>query len=101
MGASATSTNRIAIYQYDKIFNRAIERLRLSCDISEDDRNNILRLVEHLLAENMSRLRVVKYIDHLRVLARMAGKPLGELRRDRRRRGEDQTGGPAEDLVEC
>ena len=48
-------------------------------DISEDDKNCIIRLSEHLLTKDISRLRVVKYIDHLRVLARMTDKPLRQL----------------------
>ena len=36
-------------------------------------------LVEHLLAKNVSKPRTVKYINHLIVSARRAGKPLGQL----------------------
>jgi site-specific recombinase XerD len=86
MGASKTSADQIKVYKYDEIFGRAIRRLRSDSDISEKDRDCILRMVEHLLAKGMSRLRVVKYIDHLRMLARMAGrvagKPLRQLGRE-------------------
>jgi integrase len=38
-----------------------------------------MKLVKHLLAKGVSKQRAVKYINHLIVLARIAGKPLGQL----------------------
>ena len=78
-----TSTNpkRIDIYGIDKIFERALKRLKTRTDITEEDRKLILEFVDHLLANNMGKLRVVKYIYHLTAVAGLAGKPLGSIDR--------------------
>jgi integrase len=65
----------------DQIFEQAIKRLKSSIDVSDEDRQCLLRLVEHLLAKGISKSRVVKYINHLIVVARIAlevtGKSIG------------------------
>lgn len=75
----AVSTRRIGTYQYDRIFESALRRLRSTPDIKDEDRTSITKLVEHLLAKGISKQRSVKYVNHLIVLARIAGKPLGQL----------------------
>ena len=75
-----TNPKRIDIYGIDKIFEQALKRLKTKTDITEEDRKSILEFVDHLLAKNMTKLRVVKYICHITVVARIAGKPLGCLR---------------------
>ena len=82
MGAGVTSNSREDIYHYDRIFNRALKRLYSSTDVCEEDKVNISRMVEHLLAKGVSKGRAVKYIYHLLVLARVAGKPFKSLRRE-------------------
>ncbi len=57
-------------------------RLESASDVSEQDKVDIRKLVDHLLANNVSKLRAVKYINHLTVVARIAGKPLGSLNRE-------------------
>jgi integrase/recombinase XerD len=65
----------------DQIFERAIQRTQSSSNISEEDKQCILKLVDHLLAKGISKSRAVKYINHLNVVARIAigieGKSLG------------------------
>ena len=82
MGATETSTNRIQVYPCDQIFNRAVRRLNSSTDISESDKADIIKLVEHLRRRGISKLRAAKYIYHLLVLARIAGKPLRDLTKE-------------------
>jgi len=82
MGAGVTSNSREAIYHYDQIFNRALKRLYSSTDICEEDKTNISKMAEHLLAKGVSKGRAVKYIYHLLVLARVAGKPFKSLGRE-------------------
>ena len=81
MGASVTSNSKEAIYHYDRIFNRALKRLYSSTDVCEEDKANISKMVEHLLAKGVSKARAAKYIYHLLVLARVAGKPFKSLGR--------------------
>lgn len=76
-----TNPKRIDIYGIDKIYETALKRLKTKTDITEEDKTSINQFVDHLLAKNMTRLRVVKYICHLTVVARIAGKPLGGLDR--------------------
>jgi integrase len=73
------STKRIGTYQYDRTFEAALRRLRSTPDIKDADRISITKLVEHLLAKGISKQRTVKYVNHLIVLARIAGKSLGQL----------------------
>ena len=82
MGSNATSTNRIQVYPYDRILNRAINHVKSATDISESDKADILKLVEHLRIKDVGKLRAAKYIYHLTVLARNAGKPLRHLRKE-------------------
>jgi hypothetical protein len=79
VGATETSRNSIQIYPYEQILIRATDRLKTSTDISESNREDIVKLVQHLQARGLSRLRVSKYIYTLIVLARMAGEPLRHL----------------------
>jgi len=82
MGAGVTSNSKDAIYHYDRIFNGALKRLYSSTDICGEDKVNISRMVEHLLAKGVSKARAAKYIYHLLVLARAAGKPFKSLGRE-------------------
>jgi hypothetical protein len=60
-----------------------MKRLQSSSDIREKDKINVIKIAEHLLAKGVSKGRAVKYIYHLMVLAKMAGKPFDSLgRRD-------------------
>jgi len=73
----------VEIYHHDQIFNRTIRHLQSTPNVCEEDKTNILKLVEHLLAKGVSKPRAVKYINHLIILTRMAGKPLAQhMRRD-------------------
>ena len=74
-----SKTTRIEIYQVDRIFERALVRLKTTPDVSDEDKTCIGQLVDHLLAKNVSKQRAVKYINHLVVVARIAGQPLGRL----------------------
>jgi integrase/recombinase XerD len=74
-----SKTTRIEIYQVDRIFERALLRLKTTPDVSDEDKTLIGQLVDHLLAKNVSKQRAVKYINHLVVVARIAGQPLGRL----------------------
>jgi site-specific recombinase XerD len=53
--------------------------LQSASDVSEEDKASIAKLVEYLLAKGVSKQRAVKYVNHLRVAARIACKPLGQL----------------------
>lgn len=75
------TTKRTGIYNYDKIFEQAMRRLKSSADVSDEDKASIAELVEHLLVKGISKQRSVKYINHLIVLARTAGHALGKLDR--------------------
>jgi site-specific recombinase XerD len=72
-------TNRKDIYEYDRIFRRTLERLELERNICDENKQNIRKFVEHLFARNISKPRIIKYINHLVVLARIAGKPFQQL----------------------
>ena len=76
-----TNPKRIDIYGIDKIFEQALKRLKTKTDLTEEDKTRISQFVDHLFAKNMTKLRVVKYICHLTVVARIAGKPLGSIDR--------------------
>jgi len=82
----AAPTNRAETCHYDRIFEQTLRRLQTTPDISEEDRKCVMKLVEHLLAKGVSKQRAVKYINHLIVLARIAGKPFGNLTRKTWRR---------------
>ena len=62
----------------DKKFEQALTRLRSKPEISDEDRVSILRLVDYLLAKGVGKPRVVKYINHLIVTARIAKEVTGE-----------------------
>jgi len=60
-----------------------MKRLESSHDVRDEDKINIWRVVDHLLAEGVSKARAVKYIYHLIVLARVTDKPFENMvRRD-------------------
>ena len=59
-----------------------MNHLKSATDISESDKVDIIKLVEHLQTRDISKLRAAKYIYHLLVLARIAGRPLGELAKE-------------------
>jgi integrase/recombinase XerD len=58
-----------------------LRRLQSAPDVSDEDKASIAELVEHLLVKGISKQRSVKYINHLIVLARVAGCVLGKLDR--------------------
>lgn len=72
-------TGNVDIYNTDQRYAAALARLRISKDVFEEDKVSILSLVDHMLAKGNGKLRAVKYIGHLLVVARIAGKPLGKL----------------------
>ena len=80
-GTTVNPNKRIEIYQIEKIFEQALKRLKSKPDVSEEDKIRIREFVDHLLAKNMTKQRVVKYINHLTVVARIAVQPLGSLDR--------------------
>ena len=60
-----------------------MKRLESSLDVRDEDKADVLRFVDHLLAKGVSKARAVKYIYHLVVLARVTDKPFESLgRRD-------------------
>ncbi len=59
-----------------------MNHLKSATDISESDKVDIIKLVEHLQTRDISKLRAAKYIYHLLVLARIAGRPLRELAKE-------------------
>lgn len=63
-------------------YERAIKRLDSATDIHPSDKEDIGRFVNHLHAEGIGKLRIIKYINHLTVLSRMSAKPLAQLGRD-------------------
>ncbi|MBN1244299.1 tyrosine-type recombinase/integrase [Candidatus Bathyarchaeota archaeon] len=90
MGAEQTSRTgkdkkQKPLSREDQIFERAMKRLKTTPDVIEEDRHCILRLVEHLLAKGVGKSRVVKYINHLIVVARIGlkinGEPIGQFNR--------------------
>jgi integrase/recombinase XerD len=92
MGAEQTSRTgkdkkQKPLSREDQIFERAMKRLKTTPDVIEEDRHCVLRLVEHLLAKGVGKSRVVKYINHLIVVARIAvkidGEPIGQFNRTR------------------
>jgi integrase/recombinase XerD len=76
-----TNPKKIDIHEIEKTFERTIKGLKTRTDIEEEDKTAIFQFVDHLLAKNMTKLRVVKYIYQMSVVARIAGKPLGSLDR--------------------
>jgi integrase/recombinase XerD len=68
-------------YDYDKIFQQTMRRLQNATDVSVEDKAGILQLVEHLLVKGISKQRSVKYVNHMIVVARLAGCPLETLDR--------------------
>jgi hypothetical protein len=49
------TAKRAGTYDYDKIFDQAIRRLNSSFDVSEQGKNCIGGLVEHLLVKDVSK----------------------------------------------
>jgi integrase/recombinase XerD len=74
-----TNPKKIDIYGIEKIYETTLKRLKTKTDITEEDRKSILEFVDHLLAKNMTKLRVVKYICQMTVVAQIAGKPLASI----------------------
>ncbi len=74
-------TKSTGIYEYDKIFQQAIRRLQNNKDVSHQDKTAILQLIYHLIVKGVSKQRSVKYINHLIVICRKAGRPLETLDR--------------------
>ena len=75
-------TNRIDIYDYEKTFRRAAERLKSEPNICEENKQNITKFTDHLFVRGISKPRIIKYINHLSVLARITGKPFQQLRKE-------------------
>jgi len=83
LGEQGTRKHKEQIYHFNRIFERAMKRLESSLDVREEDKVNIWRFVDHLLAKGVSKARAAKYIYHLVVLARATDKPFESLgRRD-------------------
>jgi hypothetical protein len=76
-----TNPKKIDIHEIEKTFERTLERPKTKIDIEEEDKTAILKFVDHLFAKNMTKLRAIKYIYQMSVVARIAGKPLGSLDR--------------------
>ena len=74
-----TPTSNGDIYKTDQVYASALERLRSSKEVSEENKTSVLSLIDHMLANGNGRLSAVKYVNHLIVVARMAGKPIGQL----------------------
>ena len=62
-------------------YERAIKRLDSATDIHPNDKEDIQRFVDHLLAEDIGKERRIKYINHLLVLTRNSAKPLSQCAR--------------------
>ncbi len=77
-------TKRTEKSKNDPIFEQALRRLKNAPDVSDEDTTCIMKLVEHLLAKGVSKQRVVKYVNHLIVFARIAAKLLGQLENEKR-----------------
>jgi len=75
-------TNRIDIYDYEKTYRRAAERLKSDPKICKENKQNITKFTDHLLIRGISKPRVIKYINHLAVLARIASNPFRQLRKE-------------------
>ncbi|MEM3736879.1 MAG: hypothetical protein QXJ75_02130 [Candidatus Bathyarchaeia archaeon] len=73
--------SRLGIYPHDQAFNSALKRLQSAADICQENKAEIMGLVEHLLSRGVSKPRATKYINHLTVLARMVGVPFKQLGR--------------------
>jgi len=83
LGEQGTRKHKEQIYHFNRIFERAMKRLESSLDVRDEDKVNIWRFVEHLLAKGVSKARAAKYIYHLIVMARVMDKPFESLgRRD-------------------
>jgi hypothetical protein len=72
------TTSKIDIYKTDQRYSAALARLRRSKEVFDEDKTSILSLVDHMLAKGICKLRVVKYIGQLMVVARIVGEPLGK-----------------------
>jgi integrase len=69
--------------QGEKHCASALRRLESSTDVREPDRVDFRRFINHIQAEGVGKHRVIKYINHLTVLSRIASKPLrGNTRED-------------------
>lgn len=66
----------------EQIFNRAVNRLKSKKNVSDSDKADIIRFIDHLQARNNSKRRATKYVYHLIVLARTASKSLGQLNKE-------------------
>jgi hypothetical protein len=58
-----------------------MRRLQSAPDVAEEDKASVLGLVDHLLVKGISKQRSVKYVNHVIVLARTAGRALEKLDR--------------------
>jgi integrase/recombinase XerD len=80
MGSEPTNKTNPYKTKHEKIFQQAIKRLKSDPEILEEERTNILDLVQHLLAKGVGKPRAVKYINHMLVISRNQ-KPLRQFDR--------------------
>ena len=62
---SMTREKKIDIHDYDKQLKGVLKRVRQNKKISETNKKNILSFYQRLLADNLSRARVIYYLNRL------------------------------------
>ena len=60
---------KIDIYDYDKQLKGALERIKTNAKISEANKKTILEFYKRLLADNLSKPRVIYYLNRLSMIA--------------------------------
>ena len=60
-----TREKKIDIHDYDKQLKSVLKRIRQNEKVSETNKKNILSFYQRLLADNLSKARVIYYLNRL------------------------------------
>ncbi len=64
----------VNIHNYERTFERTLERVNTSCEISEENRKHILGFKDYLLSEGIGIAKIVRYFGDLMKFNRLLGK---------------------------
>jgi len=76
------NSEKIDIHNREKRLLRMIERVKTDPTLIEDNRKEILRFKEHMIADSLSSGRITKYMFYLSKISRFVNKPFKDVTKD-------------------
>ena len=74
--------NKIDIHDYDRQLERLLKRIKTNKKISEANKKTILKFRDRLLADNLSKARVIYYLGRLLIITEWIKKDLNKVVRE-------------------